>query len=99
MRRTREQWAADVAAFEGAKVPLERFCAVRGIAPSTLRWWRWRLRREEGIRLLPVEVVGDVAAERGAEPLVVAFSDVELRVHVGADVDYVAALVARLRRP
>jgi hypothetical protein len=98
MRRTREQWAEVVAAFDGAGVPLERFCAVREIAPSTMRWWRWQLRRAAGMKLLPVEVVGDAALDSGCSRVVIMLSDIELRVDVGADVEYVATLVTRLRR-
>lgn len=104
MRRTREQWAALVAAFEKTSQRLEQFCARRGIAPATLRWWRWQLRHtaepsrhDGGVRLLSVDVVEESAGGRATARVVIALSDVEVRVDVGADVDYVATLVARLR--
>jgi hypothetical protein len=104
MRRTREQWAALVAAFEKTSHRLEQFCAIRGIAPATLRWWRWQLRHtaqrsghDNGVRLLSVDVVDDSAGSRAASRVVIALSDVEVRFDVGADVEYVATLVARLR--
>jgi len=102
MRRTREQWAALVTAFEQTNQPVNRFCATRGIRAKTFAWWRWRLRdtsprsrsRDE-VKLLPVSLV---EREAGSETRVVlSVADVEIRFDVGADVDYVAALVARLR--
>lgn len=73
-----------------------------GVRAGTLSWWRWRLRREEPAprrrrraEFLPVVV---------AEPAVVApcaveveASGVRLRVEIGTDVRYVAALVAAIR--
>jgi hypothetical protein len=47
------------------------------------------------VKLLPVSLV---EREAGSETRVVlSVADVEIRFDVGADVDYVAALVARLR--
>jgi hypothetical protein len=102
MRRTREQWAALVTAFEQTNQQASRFCANRGIRAKTFAWWRWRLRdtsarprsRDE-VKLLPVAVV---ERERGSDTRVVlSVADVEIRFDLGADVNYVAALVARLR--
>jgi hypothetical protein len=100
MRRTREQWAAMIAAFEKTKQPVERFCAKRGIRPKTFAWWRWQLRdtaprsRSNDVKLLAVDVVAGTARDAR---VVIAVADYEVRIDVGADVDYVAALVARLR--
>jgi transposase-like protein len=107
MRRTREQWAALVATFERTGLSVERFCAPRGIAPPTLRWWRWQLRdtgegrrraHNDTVRLLSVDVADERRAARSTSHVSIVLSDVEVRVDVGADVEYVAALVARLRR-
>jgi hypothetical protein len=46
--------------------------------------------------LLPVEVIAPVAP-RAPSTIVVGVADVEVRVAIGADVGYVAALVAELR--
>lgn len=104
MRRTREQWASLVATFEKTSLPVERFCASRGIAPPTLRWWRWQLRdtaerrrRTDAVRLLSVDVADDHGATRSASRIAIVLCDVEVRIDVGTDVDYVATLVARLR--
>jgi hypothetical protein len=101
MRRTREQWAALVAAFEQTNQGASRFCSSRGIRAKTFAWWRWRLRdaprprSRDDVKLLPVAVV---EREAGSDTRVVlSVADVEIRFDVGTDVDYVAALVARLR--
>jgi hypothetical protein len=103
MRRTREQWATLVAAFENTNQPAVRFCERRGISPRTFAWWRWRLRhtapsarRDDGVKLLSVDVVTGEAVSPTSR-LVIAIAEVEVRIDVGVDVDYVAALVARLR--
>jgi hypothetical protein len=101
MRRTREQWAALVDAFEKSNQSVTQFCAKRGIVPKTFAWWRWQLRdtappRSNGVKLLSVDVVENATAP--SSEIVIAISDVELRVDVGADIEYVAALVERLRR-
>jgi len=46
------------------------------------------------VKLLPVDIVDHDA---GVGCVVVATADFEVRFDMGADVDYVAALVARLR--
>ena len=97
MRRTREQWAALVAAFEQTNQQASRFCASRGIRAKTFAWWRWRLREtspgrrsRDDVELLPVAVV-----ERDARPdarVLLSVADLEIRFDLGADVDYVARL-------
>jgi hypothetical protein len=102
MRRTREQWAAIVAAFEETNQPVAQFCGRRGIQPKTFAWWRWRLRdtgrrarrSDGGVKLLPVDVVEHDAV---VGCVVVAMESLEVRFDVGADIEYVAALVARLQ--
>ena len=74
--------------------------------PKTLAWWRWNLRAEEGAtrakakarpkpRLLPVVVSSAAVSQPDIE---VAIRDgVTMRISAGADVGYVAALVAAVR--
>jgi len=104
MRRTREQWATLIAAFENTDQPAVRFCGRRGISPRTFAWWRWQLRhtappsrRDDDVKLLSVDVVAAGDAVGPTSRVVIAIAEVEVRVDVGVDVDYVAALVARLR--
>jgi hypothetical protein len=104
IRRTREQWAALVAAFEQTNEQASRFCASRGIRAKPFAWWRWRLRdtsarpqRRDEVKLLPVAVVKRDAGS--GTQLMVSVADVEILFDVGAEVDYIATLVARFRGP
>lgn len=71
--------------------------------PKTLAWWRWTLRREREAatkeqQLLPVVFrAGTATASSGAEPIMIELRDVSVRVPIGSDVGYVAALVAAVR--
>ena len=78
-----------------------------GVRPRTLTWWCWRL-RQEGARprrvrspaFLPVvaasrEIVTAAPFSDGRVELEVA--SVRVRVGVGTDVEYVAALVSAIR--
>jgi transposase-like protein len=73
-----------------------------GVRAGTLSWWRWKLRQEgrtsrptRRAAFLPV-VVAESALPA---PTVVQLeaSGIRLRVEVGTDVRYVAALVAAIR--
>jgi hypothetical protein len=89
-------------AFDRSNQSTATFCATRGLTLATFRWWRSQLRRGGAsvtaiapVRMLSVEVSG---AQRSAEgPVVVSFSGLEVCVQLGADVDYIAELVAKLR--
>ncbi len=118
-RRSRKQWQRLIREFESSRLPAGEFARKTGIPVRSLYWWRWSLRREsrlagrEGLvartpRVLPVEVVGSVAAV----PLVATPNDarntlvsidvgvpgIVVSAAVGTDVGYVAAVVVELRR-
>jgi len=106
-RRSREEWSEIIEAFDASGESLQRFCGRRRIAPKTLGWWRWHLRRlaaegaaPERVRLVPVELVQEeqVAADTPTAVTIVA-GDVEVRFAVGTDVTYVTGLVGALRHP
>jgi len=73
-----------------------------GVRPRTLAWWCWRLGREPKLRrtrraeFLPV-VVRDRVTPVSAAPVEIEMSGARIRVDVGTDVQYVAALVNALR--
>jgi hypothetical protein len=103
-RKSRDEWAAIIAEFEGCGQPLERFCSRRRILAATFRWWRWQLRDADGaplptdeVRFVPVDVVRTPPPVLSTAPVVIVVSGVEVRVDVGADPAYVAALVGELR--
>ena len=75
-----------------------------GVSPQTLTWWRWKLRRERaGVvagrrpRLLPMVVAGEQVSGMRSAQLELAVGDVRVRIEVGTDVRYVAALVGAIR--
>jgi hypothetical protein len=77
------------------------------VRPRTLQWWCWRLRREASgakervPRLVPVVVRQGLATpivERASAEVAVLVADVRVHFQVGADIGYVTALVAALRR-
>ena len=100
-KRSRREWAKLVETFERSGQALDRFCARRGVKPSTLKWWQWHLgkgRERAGgdVRLVPVDVVAG-AESRTLGVVAIALAGAELRVEVGTDVAYVSALCAALR--
>jgi transposase-like protein len=108
-RHTRAFWRRLSAAVDrGASIAST--AQRHGVRPKTLTWWRWMLRREEKKRpgakrrpakLLPVVVRAEATRETawGTEPIAIAVgNEVALRVPVGSDVGYVAALVAAVRK-
>jgi len=105
-RRSRAEWEEIIRTFEASGEPLQSFCAKRRIRPETLTWWRWRLRassksttsrRRTDVRLVPVDVILPTAAPARPSTIVIAVSDVEVRVETGTDPAYLGMLVAALR--
>ena len=68
------------------------------VQPKTLAWWRWRLRSEpvSAPMLLPV-VLRSAPSAAIPDHIELRVCDVIVRVAVGTDVTYLAALVAELR--
>jgi hypothetical protein len=102
-RRSREEWSALLDELAASGEPLESFCRQRSIRRSTLYWWKWKLgssRRTSApraaIRLLPVAVSSNVGAAPSVA-VVIGVADLQVRVEVGTDVDYIRALVDALR--
>jgi transposase-like protein len=108
VRRGREFWADLVDECERGGGVAE-VATRHGVLARTLSWWKWRLRGEakrrrrrgrpaHELQLVPVEVepvAGHV--ERHAHEIEIALEGVTVRVEVGADPAYVAALVRELR--
>jgi hypothetical protein len=105
MRRARGIWVELIRQCDKSGLSTEAYAAKRGIPVRTLRWWIWRLRREQeeqGAPVLPVRVIPSTAPEgRGGEDLAaveVELTDgVRLRF-VGAPVGAVVEVVSRLRQ-
>lgn len=105
-RRGAEFWTAAIAELERSGLTHEMFARRRGLSAATLRSWIYRLRRKRkaSVPLVPVRVVASTAptARRSSESRteiveVELLSGALVRFAIGADVEYVAALVQRLR--
>lgn len=106
VRRSRSQWAVIIKAFERSGGSHEEFCAKRDLNLGSFRGWLYRLRKgaesAPEVALVPVTVSGPASSpsrevgEAGGQ-IVIAVSDVHVRVVPGTDAGYVAALVAELR--
>lgn len=76
------------------------------VRPDTLKWWCWRLGRERRTKqtrvpqatFLPVVVAQREAGPNSSLPVELEVNGARLRVPVGTDVQYVAALVGALRQ-
>ena len=105
-RRSRSEWASIIKAFERSGGSHEEFCTKQGLNLGSFRGWLYRLRKIAAtapeVALVPVMLAetASSASRRVGEPgaeIVVAVSDVQVRILPGTDVGYVAALVAELR--
>jgi hypothetical protein len=99
-RRGREFWTRVVADYEANSGETHaEFAARHKVEKATFERWLYLLRDKRGgagskVRLLPVQV----AAEHGGQHVVVELrGGLGLRVAVGTDPGYVAALVTALR--
>jgi transposase-like protein len=101
-RRGREFWMKVVGDYEATSGETHaEFAARHGVEKATFQRWLYLLRDERGaagvgtkVRLLPVQV----AVEHGEQQVLVDLGGgLGLRVAVGTDPGYVAALVTALR--
>lgn len=105
-RRSRSEWSSIIRAFKKSGGLHEEFCKERGLNLGSFRGWLYRLQKrvdpEPEVALLPVAVTGATSSPprevaEPAEEIVVAVAGVDVRIALGTDVAYVAALVAELR--
>jgi hypothetical protein len=105
-RRSRSEWSAIIKAFKRAGGSHEEFCKERGLNLGSFRGWLYRLQKAGSsaseVALVPVTVAGATSSSPqestgSAAEIVVAVSDVLVRVVPGTDIGYVAALVTELR--
>jgi len=76
--RARAEWALLVAELEECGDSIREFAARKGVNAKTLRWWRWRFRREAAsvrepcspATFVPVVVDDSVIAAEAAVPVV-----------------------------
>jgi hypothetical protein len=98
-RHPRSFWETRVAELDAGE-SVDDVARRHRVKATTLRWWRSALRREQAEvpAFLPV-VVRRAPLLGGAAPLELVVGDAVLRVPIGADVDYVAALLRAVGLP
>ena len=62
-------WKRRVAEWRASVVTAPQFAAGRGFAPTTLMWWSWRLRQDEGGRAAPGQVLAGAGSGCSGLPL------------------------------
>ena len=73
---TRGHWSRQLARWERSEHGQRAYCEANGLAVSALRWWRWRLAREQQPMSAPSALaasfiplrVGAVGAAAAASP-------------------------------
>ncbi len=97
------QWVRVAEQFEHSGLTQKQFAQQQGLPLSTVQSWVYRRRRQASgpsappVRLLPVEVATPAASSAGKVEVLTA-SGVRVSFALGADVSYVARLVAALER-
>jgi transposase-like protein len=97
-KTSKKEWRRVIAAQERSGLTVREFAEGQGINPTTLYWWRSRLRREG--RLVPVEVVEQDVPQGGMGERcfeVQLDSAVTLRVPANFDEAELRRLVRALR--
>jgi hypothetical protein len=103
-RRSRSWWAKTVARWKASGLSASEFSAREDVVERTLRWWSSTLRRDTRAkrgspRIEPIAIELVPSAPTFASPggaIEIAIGCAHLRVEVGTDVAYVAALVREL---
>jgi hypothetical protein len=64
-RRSAAEWAELIESWEKSGLGLAAFARSRGIASSTLSWWKWQLSKRKRLRPQPRLVALEVVPEAG----------------------------------
>jgi hypothetical protein len=105
VRRSRETWKRLVVEFERSGLAREQFARRRGLNLGNFTFWYYKLRGEaranatsQAIQFVPVRVTTSDTGE-GLDVFEARIRQLALRFRVGADLDYVSALLVRLAPP
>ena len=96
-KRSRDEWAAEVARFRVSGQTAEVYAARHGLNVWTLRWWSSRIGTvapAAGVSLR--EIVVEQAASEPSSNFELLLGGITLRFEVGTDPRYVAAVAAAL---
>ncbi|HWS25516.1 MAG TPA: hypothetical protein VN259_02985 [Xanthomonadales bacterium] len=88
-----KMWAKRMQAFERSGLSRRAWCAQEKVPLSTLDYWRLRLRRSAAPVLVPV-VVDSVPVAKQIE---ITLGDVQLRLPVGVDAEWLCSVLRGLR--
>ena len=103
MKDARRAWKQRIAKWRASGEKIEVFCARHGLSASTLKWWAWKLAREETpppvvrvAHLVRSPATEARATVRGA--IIIEALDARVRVTVepGADRDTLGMVLAVL---
>jgi hypothetical protein len=99
-RQSRAWWSRTVSRWRGSGLTAADFAAREELSVHSVRWWSSALGRDSrashgSSEIQPIEIA--VAATPRGSGVEIAVGGAVLRCEVGADVDYVAALVRALR--
>ena len=96
----RRDWMGHVARFEGSGLTRREYCDRHELAPSTLDYWRRRLRLEPAPSFVPVQARAAsvaVAEMPAASLLRLRIGDAELSLPADIDATWLASLLRALR--
>lgn len=100
-KTTESKWRALIGEQEASGLTVREFAEARGVAPSTLFWWRSKLRRghrADDAQLVPVEVV-DAAADQSTAIELVIHDGILLRLPRGFDEADLRRVLAAVGKP
>jgi hypothetical protein len=108
MRRDRSEWEKIVAEYEASGERHTQFCAQRQLSVYSFRAWLYQLRKERAsgtvarsatkpVQLVPVRVRKSTRTRVAPDDVLeVVVPGALIRMKVGQDTEYIAALVATL---
>ena len=100
-KTTESKWRALIDEQEASALTVREFAAARGVAPSTMFWWRSKLRRDRragDTQLVPVDVVDGVADQSAGMELVIR-DGIVLRLPRGFDEADLRRVLAAVGKP
>lgn len=93
-------WRATVKRWRKSGLSAGAFSDREGLKVTTLRWWSWKVGREDGVGRetspLPIEIAVPHSVSASPKTLEIVVGAVLVRCEVGTDAPYVASLVRAL---
>ena len=102
-RRPKAWWREALARWKRSGLTAEEFAELEGVRAGTLRWWSSQLRhgtraKHGSSALIPLEIaLPSDAVRTTAGTIEIVVGEAVVRCDIGADIEYVVALVVALR--